>query len=278
MTAANPTAINDIDDLLRILEQNPELAAQLQQRTADPRIAELTRLIADLGQIVQANAAAIGRLNAAQEKTDTALQELAAQQKETKAHLQAFIAEQRALNAAADQRQQEYWARQDNLNAEFRHSINTLTDSLNHLKGENAERKAEANIGNVLRKYDRRLRRAELLKSSHLGTGPETEDALADALEDGRIAQEEYDQLDAVDLIVRAYRRGQQEPIYFAIEVSRTLYPEDWERAKERAAILAKALTVSAQGIALGAYISDYNRQEAAKNQAAFITYANLAE
>ena len=278
MTAANPTAINDIDDLLRILEQNPELAAQLRRHTADPQMQELTRLVADLGQMVQANAAAIGRLNAAQEKTDTALQELAAQQKETKAQLQAFIAEQRALNAAADQRQQEYWARQDNLNAEFRHSINTLTDSLNHLKGENAERKAEANIGNVLRKYDRRLRRAELLKSNHLGTVPETVDALADALEDGRIAQEEYDQLDAVDMIVRAYRRGQQEPIYFAIEVSRTLYPEDWERARERAAILAKALAVSAEGIALGAYISDYNRQEAAKNQAAFITYAKLAE
>ena len=264
MTAANPTAINNIDDLLRILDQNPELAAQLQKRTSDPRIAELTRLVADLGQMVQANAAAIGRLNAAQEKAD--------------ARLEAFITEQRALNAAADQRQQEYWSRQDNLNVEFRHAINTLTDGLNHLKGENAERKAEANIGNVLRKYDRRLRRAELLKSNHLGTGPETEDALADALEDGRIAQEEYDQLDAVDLIVRAYRRGQQEPIYFAIEVSRTLYPEDWERAQNRAAILAKALAVSAQGIALGAYISDYNRQEAAKNQAAFITYAKLAE
>lgn len=85
MTAANPTAINDIDDLLRILDQNPELAAQLQKRTTDPRIAELTRLVADLGQMVQANAAAIGRLNAAQEKTDATLQELATQQKETRA-------------------------------------------------------------------------------------------------------------------------------------------------------------------------------------------------
>ena len=65
MTAANPTAINAIDDLLRILDQNPELAAQLQQRTAAPRIAELTSLVADLGQTVQANAAAIDRLNAA---------------------------------------------------------------------------------------------------------------------------------------------------------------------------------------------------------------------
>ena len=87
MTAANPTAINNIDDLLRILEQNPELTAQLRRHTADPQMQELTRLVADLGQMVQANAAAIGRLNDAQEKAD--------------ARLDAFIAEQRALNAAA---------------------------------------------------------------------------------------------------------------------------------------------------------------------------------
>ena len=44
MTAAKPTAINDIDDLLRILDENPGLAAQLTQCTAAPHIAERTRV------------------------------------------------------------------------------------------------------------------------------------------------------------------------------------------------------------------------------------------
>lgn len=50
MTAGNPTTISEIDDLLRILDENPELAERLRRHTAAPQMPALTLLVADLGR------------------------------------------------------------------------------------------------------------------------------------------------------------------------------------------------------------------------------------
>lgn len=134
MTTINPTASNNIDELLRILDENPEAAAELRKRTADQRLQELPEIVADLGRFTKENIAILTaaqerterivaglavkvdelaaaqqeteamaqNLTAAQEKTTAALQELAAAQRETSTRLNAFITEQREINTRLD--------------------------------------------------------------------------------------------------------------------------------------------------------------------------------
>ena len=94
-----------------------------------------------------------------------------------------------------------------------------------------------------------RLRRIERV---HLGQV----EALLEALDRGLISEQEWNEVAALDLLVRG--RAGREPVapqrYFAVEVSVTIDLNDVTRASERAAILARAglsveACVAGQGI-----------------------------
>lgn len=184
-----------------------------------------------------------------------------------------FNYEQRQVNAQVNRRLE--WL--ENAAAELRSDLNQVKGDVSQLVGSDVERKVQSNIGNILRRYDNSLRQVVMLKSPDYPADMETSDRIADAQAAGAITEDEYAQLDAVDLIVRARTAGAAADTYFAIEISRTISGQDISRAAARADILARALRVPAQGAVIGYQIQEEARRRAAADSVAVITYARLA-
>ena len=296
-TAAPPPP--DLEKLLQSLQEHPDLAAEFWQRIAAKEVQTLPTTMAELEKSTKES---LTQLAAAQARTANQLAEMSRQQQATRRALDDFIAEQRALNAGANERmercQQEIQTareradqqhsqalrqihiereRQDLLNEEFRKAMDEMRGDLSHLKGAEAERYATAHIDGLLRRHDPSLRQIKILKSNYSGSDPETGDQIAEAVAAGKITPQEHEQLQALDLIVRAQPKGQAEPVCYAIEISRTLNEGDLTRARDRARLLAQALNVETRSLALGGSISDINQDLAENMKVSWLTYAPLA-
>lgn len=199
--------------------------------------------------------------------------EITAELKQATAEQKQFNAEQRQVNAQVNRRLE--WP--ENAAAELRSDLNQVKGDVSQLVGSDVERKVQSNIANILRRYDNALRQVVTLKGPDHPADLETSDRIADAQAAGAITEDEYAQLDAVDLIVRARTAGATEDSYFAIEISRTISGQDISRAAARADILGRALRVPAQGAVIGYQIQEGERRRADADSVAVITYARLA-
>ena len=284
--------------ILDELAADPALAAEFWKLIADQPIKALPQTVAELDQYIRETLIQVAAQQAQTEKTladltrkqegtRALLDKFIAEQralnaqfreetKNTRALLDKFIAEQRALNAQFREEMKANYDRQEILNAEHRENIKAIQDNLAQLNGSDAERHAENNIAGLLRRHDSSLREVRILKSNHLGSDEATSDAIAEALDEGKISPEEYEQLMALDLLARARPRRQEEPFYYAIEISRTIYPDDLGRAQDRAQILAKALSLPTQPLVIGHAIAEQYRRMAEKLEVPCITYSRL--
>ena len=253
MTTLPPPPQSAAKQILAELTADPDLAAEFWKLIADQKVKALPQTVAELDNYIRET---LSQVAAQQAQTEKALAELTLKQEGTRKLLDEFIAEQRSANA------------------EYRADINAIQDNLAQLNGADAERHAENNIAGLLRHHDPSLREIRILKSNHRGSDEATDDAIADAAEAGRISPEEHNQLAALDLLVRARPRRQEQSLYYAIEISRTLYPNDFTRAKERAQILAKALEVPTQALVIGHQIDEPNQARAAAMNVPCILYS----
>ena len=220
------------------------------------------------------------QFNAEQRQFNAAQEQFNAEQKQFNAAQEQFNAEQRQFNAEQRETNAEFRSRLERLDdttAELRRDMNQVKGDVSQLIGSDVERKVQSNIGNILRSYDNALRQVVTLKGPDYPADMETSDRIADAQAAGAITGEEYAQLDAVDLIVRARPAGAAADSYFAIEISRTISGQDISRAAARADILGRALRVAAQGAVIGYQITEEERRRADADRVAVITYARLA-
>ncbi len=96
-----------------------------------------------------------------------------------------------------------------------------------HLRGEVLEIRYQQRAPALFGYY---VRRPRVVNVGHF---------LDDLREEGHeFTREEWIQLAAIDLLVSARHPQTREPIYIVVEVSRNIYPDDVERAVERAEIL----------------------------------------
>ena len=280
MTTAALPPQTAAQQILAELAADPALAAEFWKLIADQQVKALPQTVAELDRYLRET---LSQVAAQQQQTEKALAALTLKQEETRVLLDQFINEQRRLNAEFREEMAEFrqemktaYDRQEILNAEFRQDIKAIKDSLNRLNGPDAERHAENNIGNLLRRHDKNLRDIKILKSNHRGSDPETNDAIADAYCEDRLTPEEYEQVSALDLLIQARPRQQTEPGYYAIEISRTLNEDELTRARDRAALLTKALGWTVQPLVIGSFIAEHDRWQAAKMRIPCIIYSRL--
>ena len=290
-----PTAVNDIADLSRILQENPEWREHFRALLLTPEILELPAALAALTVEVREFIAEQREINA---RADARMDALTAE-------LRAFIAEQREINARAEARmdaltaelrafiaEQRQWnERQQQWNEEQRQTnaaifarldrieadIKDMKGDLSQLKGRQAERDTHRNIVNLLQGNHPGLRRIVILKSDLIPFATELNDSIDDAEDDGLITADERKALRAVDLVVRAIDRDTRRTIYFAVEVSRTVNNHDVIRAADRAAILGRIVQEQGIGAVVGGAVIPQAVQRAQERGVSVITSNRLA-
>ena len=154
-------------------------------------------------------------------------------------------------------------------------ALRRLEGTVGRLQGAELERKIHANIAGMVC-TPLGIRRPRVLKSILAATVPELFDLLDPAQDAGRINRTQFDRLMQTDIILAA-RDGSAQPVYVAIEISRTVHDEDLDRARERADILTAASGVPALALVIGYIIPPPQRRKAAEMAVHLMETASLA-
>lgn len=225
------TAINDISDLVRILEEHPEWAETLRSLLLTREMLDLPAALARLTELVND-----------------------------------FIREQRETNQRADQRLarlEEAAASSDQRLTSLETISRRMQGQIGRLLGAAAERQLQGHLDVVLSQR-LNLRRAVTLKSINLGIDRGLAEQLENAQDNRIITPEQHLQVRLVDVILSAVDRETAAPVYIAAEVSLTLNRNDIARAAERAAILEKATGVATKAAVVGGRIPPLQETQAA--------------
>ena len=134
------------------------------------------------------------------------------------------------------------------------------TSDIGSLKGWEYESRVARNFAShasmaIRERNGRRLRRTRMLSSNTYGVDPSYLDLIADALDAGLIANEEWAYLQQADAVVSGQQEGTT--VYFVGEFSVTVNNHDIDRAIARADILARATGSDAWPIVVGDNIPD---------------------
>ncbi len=283
------TPIQSFQDILDVLEQNPEyreamrryiLDEEFRRLPADNR--ELRESIASLAQTVRefvaATDARLGRLEEGQAELKADVTELKADVTELKADVTELKADVTELKADV---------------TELKADVTELKADVTELKAgqirlEEGQARLEGRIGDVAgTAYERRIvkrsrsivgrylgiKRAKILRSINVTDHEALDGLMETATETGSVTDEQGYELDLADIIVA----GSGTPggtNYAVIEVSETIDDNDVDRAHERAAILAKAVSQPVTAAVIGKSVSDANRQRAARSSVTLIIMA----
>lgn len=212
----------------RMAAFDAQLAAS--QALADERKAAFDAQMADSQARADARLAVIDErlaaLTASQARTDEQLVELKAQMAElAEAHKQL----DRAMTAlaAAQQRTEEQMVL-------FTKRLNENSNRLAHLDGQVWEWRYRLHAPSYFAPIARRI---QVLTPDRMAA------LLDDAVEGGRLTEEEADEIERADLICRGRLRSSNETAFLLIEVSAGIGPSDVRRAIRRADLLSKTGT-----------------------------------
>lgn len=270
------TQIETMNDILRILREDPEARQQLRALLLTEEILELPAKVARLTELVEQLTCQVQELTAAQKATDerltrfiayqegvnarqeTAIQELLEfkdrqevfnqEMREFKASQEVFNQEQREFNARTDQR------------------LENLETKFDYLLGDNLEARMErAIMPRLARHYG--LHRTELLQSQFTLPHAHFEQRLNAAVTAAKITREQADTLRQADFIVRARRESDQAEVFCVVEVSWTVDQHDIARVRIWADILAAAGAGQVYPLVVGREIPEPRQSEAAAAQ-----------
>ena len=286
------TAVADIADLVKILREQPEWAETLRSVLLSKELLELpeklSQLTAQVAQLTDQVAQLTARLEefiAEQREINrvfaerlTRLETDMAEVKATTARLETDVAELKSdmseMKAAT--------ARLETDTAELKvglrrleGTVGSLAGTVGRLQGAELERKIHANIAGMVC-TPLGIRRPRVLKSILAATVPALFDLLDPAQDAGRISRTQFDSLMQTDIILAA-RDGNAQPVYVAIEISRTVHDDDLERARERADILAAASGLPALALVIGYIIPPPQRRKAEEMAVHLMETASLA-
>ena len=169
--------------------------------------------------------AALDRLSEAQAQTEARLRELAEAQAQTEARLRELAEAQERYQEASEAR----FARIEAVLEQVVVQIQKLTDRTGKLEGRLLELTYQQKAGSYF---------GHLLRRPRAFLPAEIEDQL-----EGRITQEEFRELLAVDLLVSGRPRHLAEApqVWLVVEISATVDRHDVERARQRADLLRRA-------------------------------------
>ena len=249
--AAVTTQINDIHDLLRLLEERPDLAVELRQRILTPELLampeQMAALTARVDRLAEQVAGLTLQMAALTERVDGLTEQMAAltaRVDELSRELREFVREQREIN----REQQEF-------NRRLEGRVNTLTGQMGNFRGRQYERDLKRRLPHLL--YSRcQLDHYELLHNPEENLPPQLLNALRGQQRAGKITAEELGNLLEADYIARA--QGMEDAVerYVVVEAALTVDDRDIERARGRADTLERATGVATLALVVGETIN----------------------
>ena len=243
--------VNDLQDLIRLLEENPQWRAQLRPVILGEEFDRMPGIMRELAEAQQRTTDSLAGLTArvdqlveAQARTDARIEQLVEAQVATEAKLASLIVIVEGLAKRADRADTkfEFW---DGFYTQYLF-----------------ERRAPALFGDWLRRP-----RVVSLEDS----GAE------DAVDQGLLTDSEMKQLRRLDIILSGRDKSIPDAsLTLAVEISRTIDYDDVDRASQRAAIFAKA-GIPARG-AVGGLVIDERVEQFARERNVIVRIATAAE
>ncbi len=192
-------------------------------------------------------------LQAGQEQANSRLDDLTTAQEEATRRLDSLQAGQERLQTGQEQAN----SRLDDLTA----SVQNLQGNLGNLTGTAYENRAARLAPRLLTRY-LRMQNTQVLQAPNADTRPYLDRLVNQGVTDGRISDEEAQQLERADMIVTT-TTGDAQTAYVVIEASVTVDDTDIDRAHHRALIMALITDAPTQAAVIGQDISPTNRQRA---------------
>ncbi|NIO70388.1 MAG: hypothetical protein GTN71_15520 [Anaerolineae bacterium] len=211
-----PFTVEDFFDLARLLEQRPEWRAELRRLLLPDEVLSLPQTVQALAGQVQALAEEVRALAEAQRRTEEQVAALVEAQRRIEEQIAALAEAQTALTSDVQL---------------LTKRVDSLSQDVGYLKGITLELRYRDRAPAYFRRLARRLR---VLAAHELDT------LLDEAVQAGKLAESEADEIMEADIVVRGRRREDEAEVYLVAEVSWGVGPHDVERAAERAALLAK--------------------------------------
>lgn len=253
--------IESFQDILDVLEQNPDYREAMRRHIMDEEIRRLPAEFRALRETVDSLAHAVRNYMQTTNERLGRVESDVAELKEGQARLEAGQA-----------RLETGQARLETGVAELEAGHTRLEGRIGDIAGTAYERRI---VKQSRRIADQHLgiRRAKTLHSINLSEH-ETLDGLIDAAcEANSITYEQAYRLDLADIIL-AGDAAPGQAAYAVIEVSETIDDSDVDRARERAAILAQVVSATVTAAVIGKAVSDANRQRAVQSAVTVIIMA----
>ena len=261
------TPIDTFEDILAAMERKPELRDAMRRHVLSEELLQLPAVVAELARTVHEILHAISIINQRQERMESDITDLKAGQAKLEAGQAKLEAGQTKLEAGQTKLEAGQAKMESDITdlkagyARLEAGQTRMQGQLNGLTGTAYERKVAKRSRRAVRRH-LDIRRAELLHSISNPDNRHLAHLLDQAADDGRISDEQADELDEADLILLG-RTADDEPIYVVAEVSLTCDDHDVDRAASRARILREASGGSATAAVIGTAISDTNRLRA---------------
>lgn len=248
------TTINDITDLLRILNEQPEWADQVRAALLGQRYLELPDRVDDLTKAVEELAATVREMSLAFDRRLTRLEEDMVEVKADGTSLKAAVARI-----------------EDKLDRHDR-TFSILGGHVDRLRGHDFEGVA---VEPARRKLRDELSMSNLSVFSQNGkpNADRIENLARDARIAGTIGDDDQAALTLADVTYEGTKDGEQ--VFVLAEISITVGVDDVERAAHRASILLQATGVPALAAVIGASIEADAAREADRNS---VAYAQVPE
>ena len=128
------------------------------------------------------------------------------------------------------------------------------------LKGDSLEVKIHRRIRPLLSQR-LGLRRAQVVQSPLQDTAPALFEPVEEALDSGRIDDDQETRLSATDLIIRAQRKAGRTPVWVAVEVSNAIGEHDLQRARQAADALGAVFAQETLAVVVGYRIQPHDQQ-----------------
>ncbi len=239
------TSINNIDDLARILREQPEWADTIRSLLLSKELLDLPNQFAEFVEITNRNF----------QLFHERLERLETDMAGVKADVAVLKSDMAGVKADV---------------AVLKSDMGQVKGQLGNALGINYEFKIEKNIASIAGRY-LQVRRINVLKGAWTGLAPGLMDLIEQAEDDGIITGEQSYELGLTDLIFDGRHKDDASVLHVAAEISITVGDIDITRATERANILRAVMNRPVVPAVIGSRIDDTRAAMAAANNVTVI-------
>lgn len=263
------TTVNDIQDLVRIIEEHPEWRSELQRVLLTQQLLEVPDRLDRLTATVEVLADTAAALLQHAEATNTRLSSI-------EQSVEALLKHAEATNKRLDNlevRMDGVETRLDGVETrlsdvetrlgDLETRLGRVEETTNALRGDVLEVRLTNKIPPLVSRHFDVRRIYPVWSDGFLPANPriqEFQTSVEGATDEGKITDDDETRLKVTDLVVRSQRKSDGSTLWFAVEASGVIGEEDITRAKQSSDVLRKVYNQDAMPLVYGYHISDTDR------------------